>query len=79
VRPDAPHSGDPGSGAWPGKLIVCYTDGSIGEEFFREAPHEYARHLTMLTTVESARIEVSGSGQPEWYEYRGGTRAGQAP
>lgn len=79
MPPADPDSDAPGSGAWPSRLIIRYTDGTVSEESFREAPHDYARHLTMLTTVDSARIEVSGSGEPEWYEYREGTRTGQAP
>jgi hypothetical protein len=79
MRPADPDSDAPGLGDWPGKLIIRYTDGTLSEEFFREAPHDYARNLTMLTTVDSARIEVSGSGEPEWYEYREGTRVGQGP
>ena len=47
-----------------GWLIIRYTDGTVTEEFFREAPHDYAVHLSMLTTVDSARIEVSLPGQP---------------
>ena len=78
VQPTDPDSGNPGPGAWPGKLIIRYTDGTVTEEFFREAPHDYAVHLSMLTTVDSARIEVSLPGQPVWYEYRDGTQAGQA-
>jgi hypothetical protein len=78
VQPTDPDSGTPGPGVWPGKLIIRYTDGTVTEEFFREAPHDYAAHLSMLTTVDSARIEVSLPGQPIWYEYRDGARAGQA-
>jgi hypothetical protein len=79
VRPTDPDSGTPGPGAWPSKLIIRYTDGTVSEEFFREAPHDYAVHLSMLTTVDSARIGVSLPGQPEWYEYRDGAQARQAP
>jgi hypothetical protein len=79
MRSADPDPGAPYSGAWPGKLIIRYTDGTLSEESFREAPHDYAAHLTMLTTVVSARIEVSGSGEPEWYEYREGVLAEQAP
>ncbi|MEU1456209.1 hypothetical protein [Streptomyces avermitilis] len=74
-----PNPEKPDPGVWRSKLIVRYTDGTINEEFFREAPHDYAKHLTLLTTVDSARIEIAGSGQPEWCEYRDGTRNGQAP
>jgi len=79
VQPTNPGSGSPGPGEWPSKLIIRYTDGTVTEEFFREAPHDYAVHLSMLTTVDSARIEVSRPGQPEWSEYRDGARTGQAP
>jgi hypothetical protein len=78
VQPTDPDSGNPAPGAWPGKLIIRYTDGTVTEEFFREAPHDYAVHLSMLTTVDSARIEVSPPGQPAWYEYRDGAQAAQA-
>jgi hypothetical protein len=78
VQPTVPDSGNPGPGAWPGKLIIRYTDGTVTEEFFREAPHDYAVHLSMLTTVDSVRVEVSLPGRPVWYEYRDGARAGQA-
>jgi hypothetical protein len=78
VQPADPDSGNPGPGAWPSKLIIRYTDGTAIEEFFREAPHDYAVHLSMLTTVDSVRIEVSLPDQPVWYEYRDGARAGQA-
>jgi hypothetical protein len=78
VQPTDPDSGSPGAGEWPGKLVIRYTDGTVTEEFFREAPHDYAVHLSMLTTVDSARVEVSRPGQPEWYEYRDGARTGQA-
>jgi hypothetical protein len=79
MRPADSDPDAPGPGAWPSKLIIRYTDGTVSEELFREAPHDYAVHLSMLTMVDSARIEFSRSGQPEWYEYRDGTRAGQAP
>jgi hypothetical protein len=79
MRPADPDCDNPGPGAWPSKLIIRYTDGTVSEELFREAPHDYAMHLSMLTTVDSACIEVSRSGQPEWYEYRDGVQAGQAP
>jgi len=78
VQPTDSDSGNPGPGAWPSKLIIRYTDGTVTEEFFREAPHDYAVHLSMLTTVDSARIEVSLPGQSAWYEYRDGARAAQA-
>lgn len=79
VQPTDPDSGRPDAGEWPAKLVIRYTDGTVTEEFFREAPHDYAVHLSMLTTVDSARVEVSRSGQPEWYEYRSGARTGQGP
>jgi hypothetical protein len=79
VQSADPDSGSPSPGTWPGKLIIRYIDGTAREEFFREAPHDYAVHLSMLTTVDSVRIEVSLPGQPGWYEYRDGARAGQAP
>ena len=79
MRPADPDSDAPGPAAWPSMLIIRYADGTVSEESFQETPHDYARHLTMLTTVDSARIEVSGSGEPEWYEYREGTRTGHAP
>jgi hypothetical protein len=79
MRQADPDSEDPGSGVWPSKLIIRYTDGTISGEFFREAPHEYARHLSMIIIVDSARVEVSRSGQLEWRKYREGARVGQAP
>lgn len=79
VQPTDPDSGSPGAGEWPGKLIIRYSDGTVTEEFFREAPHDYAVHLSMLTTVDSTRVEISRPGQLEGYEYRDGERTGQAP
>jgi hypothetical protein len=60
-------------------MPVGLADGTASEEFFREAPHDYAAHLSMLTTLDSVRIEVSLPGQPGWYEYGDGARAGQEP
>jgi hypothetical protein len=79
VQPTDPDPGRPDAGKWPCKLIIRYTDGTVTEEFFREPPHDYALHLSMLTTVDSAGVEVPRSGQPERYEYRHGARVGQAP
>ena len=79
MQPTDPGAGSPEPGEWPGKLIIRYTDGTVAEEFFREAPHDYAVHLSMLTTVDSARVEVSRPGQIEWHEYRDGARTGQGP
>ncbi|WP_234545165.1 hypothetical protein [Streptomyces shenzhenensis] len=62
----------------PAKLIVRYTDDTYNVEFFEGAPHDYAEHLTLVNTVDSARIEVVGSHPSEWYEYRDGVRVGQA-
>jgi hypothetical protein len=53
VQPAGPDFSTPGPGAWPGKLVIRYADGTLSEEFFREAPHD-AVHLSMLTTVGSA-------------------------
>jgi hypothetical protein len=62
-----------------GQLIIRYTDGTGAEEFFCEAPHDYAVHLSMLTTVDSARVEVSRPGRIEWHEYRDGARTRARP
>jgi hypothetical protein len=74
-----PGSGSPEPGECPGKLIIRYTDGTVTEEFFREAPDDYALHLSMLDTVDNVRVEVSRPGQSEWHEYRDGARTGQTP
>jgi len=67
-----------GSAPEAASVTTGLSDGTVTEEFFREAPHDYAMHLSMLTTVDSARIEISLPGQPAWYEYRDGARAAQA-
>lgn len=64
---------------WKFTLTVCYTDGTSDTDYWREAPHDYAKHLTMVSTVVGARIEARGADQPEWYEYRDGELAAQAP
>ncbi|MFJ9564036.1 hypothetical protein ACIRQQ_28875 [Streptomyces fuscichromogenes] len=71
-------SASPDPQRYPAKLIVRYTDDTYNVEFFEGAPHDYAEHLTLVTTVDSARIEVAGSHPSEWYEYRDGVRVGQA-
>jgi hypothetical protein len=79
VQPTDPRPGGPEADEWPGKLIIRYTDGTVTEEFFREAPDDYALHLSMLDTVDCARVEISLGGRSEWREYHDGARTGQAP
>lgn len=63
----------------PWRMRTRRVDQPMQDEYFHSAPHDYAVQLSLLSDVDSVRIEATAAAVPEWYEYRAGELTGSSP